>query len=63
MKVQIEAKMLSAYIHAVNQIDDYFEYANESTKDRAKVKLILTDLTKKILEAAGAGEADETKTD
>lgn len=41
-------KLLSAYQVAVNKIDDYFEYANESLKDRKKVHQILGNLTDEI---------------
>ena len=41
-------KQLDAYKHAVNKIDDWFEYANESAKDREKVHEILDNLTLKL---------------
>jgi len=33
------------YQIAINKIDDYFEYRNESAKDRKEVHLILAALT------------------
>tara|TARA_R100000541_G_C1897352_1_gene83959 strand:+ start:20564 stop:20923 length:360 start_codon:yes stop_codon:yes gene_type:complete len=37
-----------AYRNFVNQIDDYFEYRNESLKDRKKVQQLLGNLTDKM---------------
>ncbi len=37
--------MLTAYRKAINEIDDYFEYARESAKDQKKVYQILGNLT------------------
>ena len=39
---------LLRYIDAINKIDDYFEYANESIKDRKKVYQILGNLTESL---------------
>ncbi len=36
---------LSMYQKAVNEVDDYFEYANESKKDQKQVHKILGNLT------------------
>jgi hypothetical protein len=36
---------LEIYQKAINKIDDYFEYRNESVKDRLKVQEILNELT------------------
>lgn len=36
------------YRKAINDIDDYFEYANESAKDRQKVYSILDSMTKEL---------------
>lgn len=36
---------LKMYQRAINEIDDFFEYANESMSDRYKVKSILSKLT------------------
>lgn len=41
-------RQLSAYQKAINQIDDYFEYAMESKRDQKKVHQILGDLTDKL---------------
>jgi hypothetical protein len=41
----IESKKLELYSKAINQIDDYFEYRNESKKDREVVYKILDDLS------------------
>lgn len=41
-------RQLSAYQKAVNQIDDYFEYAMESKRDQSRVHQILGDLTEKL---------------
>ena len=39
-----------AYRNFVNQIEDYFEYSNESLKDREKVHQLLGNLTDKLVE-------------
>jgi len=41
---------LDLYKKAVNRIDDYFEYRNESKADREMVYKILDDLTKNLKE-------------
>lgn len=41
-------QQLTAYQIAVNQLDDFFEYMNESKSDRAQVHQILDNLTKKL---------------
>ena len=41
---------IRAYGEAVNQIDDYFEYRNESVQDRKKVHQLLGNLTDKLKE-------------
>ena len=38
------------YQNAINEIDDYFEYRNESKKDRKMVHSILEKLTRKLKE-------------
>jgi hypothetical protein len=38
-------KTLALYQHAVNQIDDYFEYSMESKKDQKRVHQVLVNLT------------------
>jgi iron uptake system EfeUOB component EfeO/EfeM len=48
--------MLDAYKTFVNRIDDYFEYANQSIKDRMKVHLYLGSLTNRLSKLA-AGKA------
>lgn len=42
--------LLGLYQNAINEFDDYFEYTNESKKDRAKVREILGELTTNIAE-------------
>jgi hypothetical protein len=39
---------LKAYIESINEIDDYFEYANESKRDREFVHSVLNKLTNKL---------------
>jgi hypothetical protein len=41
-------KQLAAYQEAVNKIDDWFEYANESKKDRDFIHKVLDKLTLKL---------------
>lgn len=41
-------RRLLAYQNAVNEIDDYFEYAMESKRDQKKVYQILGNLTDKL---------------
>lgn len=41
-------QVLTAYVEAINEIDDYFEYRNESKKDRERVHMILEKLTGKL---------------
>lgn len=43
---------LQAYRKAVNDIDDYFEYSNESAKDKETVQAILGELTDALWGAA-----------
>ncbi len=38
------------YRNFVNQIEDYFEYSNESLKDRKKVFQLLGNLTDKLVD-------------
>jgi len=40
--------LLELYIKAVNRIDDFFEYANESKSDRLFIKNVLNRLTADI---------------
>lgn len=42
-------KYLRAYRNFVNNIDDYFEYRNESKKDRQKVHQLLQNLTDQLV--------------
>jgi len=44
-------KMIKAYQDAINEIDDFFEYSNESKSDRKRVHYILADLTAKLVRA------------
>lgn len=46
--VELEKEMIDHYIKAINKIDDYFEYANESIKDRAFIHKVLEELTNDI---------------
>lgn len=39
---------LEHYIKAINKIDDHFEYANESLKDRAFIHKVLAELTENL---------------
>ena len=41
-------QMLKAYQEALNKIDDYFEYSNESEKDKKKVRKVLSELTEEL---------------
>ena len=48
--------ILAAYRKAINHLDDYFEYTNESKKDRARVHDILAQLTldlKEVIRSSG----------
>lgn len=45
-----DEEYLSAYRSFVNEIDDYFEYRNESLSDRKKVYQLLDNLTDKLME-------------
>ena len=47
-EIKILKKRMEAYQEAINKIDDWFEYANESAKDREKVHEILDNLTLKL---------------
>lgn len=49
---------LQAYIRAVDKIQDHFEYANESLKDRAYVYKVLAELTEDLVEASKHLEAE-----
>lgn len=40
---------LECYQKAINKIDDYFEYANESKLDRERVHKILADLSANLV--------------
>lgn len=41
-------KALKAYQNAINKIDDYFEYSNESERDKAVVRAHLAELTQNL---------------
>ena len=41
---------LAAYQKAINSIDDYFEYANESARDRAFVHKVLATLLEDLVQ-------------
>lgn len=49
-------KLLRCYQEAINKIDDYFEYRNESLRDREYVHKVLEQLTEDI-----AKEREESK--
>ena len=42
-------RYLKAYRNFVNQIDDYFEYRDESIEDRKKVHQLLQNLTEQLV--------------
>lgn len=42
------SKYLEAYQRAINRIDDYFEYTNESAKDKQFVRSVLNQLTNNL---------------
>ena len=46
-------EILSAYANAINKIDDYFEYRNESKVDRDFVHVVLAKLEADIRKAIG----------
>lgn len=39
---------LDIYKHAINAVDDYFEYQNESNKDKVRVHNIMVELINKL---------------
>ncbi len=43
-----DKKALEAYTHTINRIDDWFEYANESKKDREFIHQHLDALAKRL---------------
>jgi len=43
--LEVSSKRLGVFKKAVDMIDDYFEYSNESKKDQKKVFQILGNLT------------------
>jgi hypothetical protein len=43
-----DKKALEEYKKAINKIDDFFEYANESKKDREFIHGVLDNLTGKL---------------
>jgi hypothetical protein len=44
-KLRKANKNLALYQHAINQLDDYFEYSMESKKDQKRVHHVLGNLT------------------
>lgn len=52
-KQEMIMKHLNAYRSAINEIDDFFEYANESESDRKKVREVLHRLTEKLMMSSG----------
>lgn len=51
---------LMAYEKAINNIDDYFEYRNESAKDKKFVHKVLASLTMKLEKIYKEDKKDET---
>lgn len=51
-------KRVEIYREAINEIDDYFEYANDSEVDKKVVRKILSDLTEKLVKSL-TGVADK----
>lgn len=47
-KLKTANSRLNYYQKAINAIDDYFEYANESSRDRKKMHQILGNLTDEL---------------
>ncbi len=45
---QKDTQALEEYRNTINKIDDFFEYANESTKDRQKIHELLDKLAAKL---------------
>ena len=43
-----EERELRVYRRAINRIDDYFEYRNESDKDKAYVMSVIDELTNEL---------------
>ena len=43
-------KWLDCYMSAINKIDDYFEYTNESQRDKKYVREVLSELTLALAE-------------
>ena len=48
--IRKEVRYRGAYRDFTNQIEDYFEYSNESLKDRKKIFQLLGNLTDKLVE-------------
>jgi len=48
--IEKQKLILDAYIKAINEIDDWFEYANESKKDREMIHGVLEKLTYRLVE-------------
>jgi hypothetical protein len=46
---KLNERYLRAYRTFVNGVDDYFEYRNESEKDRQKVHQLLQNLTDRLV--------------
>lgn len=49
LQTRKEERYRWAYRNFVNNIDDYFEYTNESQKDRKKVHQLLQNLTEQLV--------------
>lgn len=46
--IEYKPDILRLYVQALNRIEDYFEYMNESKKDREFVQKVLSELTEKL---------------
>ena len=53
-KIKVIEIYLESYATAINSIDDYFEYSNESDVDKEVVMRIIDNLTNKLKEAFDA---------
>jgi len=54
-----DAKALEAYKHTINRIDDWFEYMNESEKDREFIHLQLDKLMERLTKIYNSGNTGE----
>jgi len=49
MGIKETNRLLGVYREAINKIDDYFEYTNESMLDRREVHIILDQLCQDLM--------------